>query len=1089
MIKEEFIDSHLGARELEIENVRLMIPNIGNIKDLIDDFRKNAKNSLKSNGYEKDLKELSYEKYDNFISILGNRGLGKTSIMLTTIQQIKNEQYYFENDNKQHHCPDKEPYCPDLLSPLIVPDEMSEISDNLGWIIVILEDIYYHQIKCYIKQSCLLNQDNKVSEYEIKLQKYLQELKENYHHRKEAYKNIVDNRYESNTEYIDKASKIQKQDLAIVNSFKKFVDAMINYKRYVNLLHNCYKEPLIFFFFDDVDMTACNCESIFEDFLTFLSNPHIVTFISGDYDLFLQSVTLKMLEKEKMYHWNIDDIYIFGKTDDKYKVVEMAKSRSEFFLKKVLPPLYRFEIQLLNNKRKSQLTYAHHYSDVDSLLRKKINELLSDVYLYHDNNDNKDEINENTEHKNVVENKEKNDNKNANEQTNSKDDNDNNKDNKAKEENSDEQVKDFFVKDGKITIYPYYAVFSCNVRGFINVYLFLYREAKRRHQEKCQKTEVECVNFIREFLEIILNSKNTYRKNLEDISRFLYIKDYEVNKDNAFSLLRIDCEELNEVVIEKINENNKICEKLYPHQKPYILEDYKNEIEALIMLPLFMNELQYAFFKKNYKTRYKRIQKKLKNILVNVFVSKFNPYMEMMVPDKADIADILLFYSFVTTRMSMTTIRAINGNRSDYTMKQNDLYKMNNDKKYFVQIFKAICEICNGEQIRPGKSQELLSVSRYNQICYDNLNERNAYEKEIAKVLIKKYQNIDYQWLVCLFEMIQKNISSVNELYPYDQYFDKFIYPVLQKLTTVLPEIYKTEIMMVVHFLEELELVFSINHIIFYKSDNHMINQFIIEGIEMFIEEYENISLDTNNKEKYNKLIDRFRKQTKELISQKTKTFINDFSNYTFEEQKTYYSQHIHSLLSTLKRNIENKEEKCFSDTIEELYRTTKKVYDCYLYTFNNYVHFNALDIVNIERNLINDIYKMLNIDERDDDFKFEIHQLLTMIYNDEQDETYKEMLKKSIKDSIDRLVDNEQSGQFIYDDLIVRINVLEKSMNSDGFNQRELIAYAKVVLYITPIFVLCLYMYDLRNGDNMERDFFLNLLDVFNQYLDNGQL
>ena len=76
---------------------------------------------------------------------------------------------------------------------------------------------------------------------------------------------------------------------------------MINYKKYLNhSLYRCDDEPLIFFFFDDVDVTAQYCEGIFETFLTFLSNAHIVTFISGDYDLFLQSVTLKLLEKEKI---------------------------------------------------------------------------------------------------------------------------------------------------------------------------------------------------------------------------------------------------------------------------------------------------------------------------------------------------------------------------------------------------------------------------------------------------------------------------------------------------------------------------------------------------------------------------------------------------------------------------------------------------------------------------------------------------------------------------------------------------------------------------------------------------------------------
>ena len=148
------INYHIGARELELENVKLMLPNIGNIKDFISDFRKNARNS------DTKLKRLSYEKYDNFISILGGRGLGKTSIMMTIIKQIESHQYFSENHKKMSF----NDY--DLISSLIVPDDMSETSDILGWIIVVLEKIYNDQIKSYTRAACLLNREDDTREIE-----------------------------------------------------------------------------------------------------------------------------------------------------------------------------------------------------------------------------------------------------------------------------------------------------------------------------------------------------------------------------------------------------------------------------------------------------------------------------------------------------------------------------------------------------------------------------------------------------------------------------------------------------------------------------------------------------------------------------------------------------------------------------------------------------------------------------------------------------------------------------------------------------------------------------------------------------------
>ena len=171
-----------------------------------------------------------------------------------------------------------------------------------------------------------------------------------------------------------------------METFRTLIDYLIEYKRIINKRYGYEEEPLIFFFFDDVDMTAKYCGTIFEDFLTFLSHSHIVTFISGDYDLFCQSITLKMLQGENLDNRDIKEIYSFGKNEKQYQALEMAKSRSEFFLKKVLPPLYRFEIKTLDNRKKSKLTYVKN-KDSNDLLNKTLEELLANICLGDDGED------------------------------------------------------------------------------------------------------------------------------------------------------------------------------------------------------------------------------------------------------------------------------------------------------------------------------------------------------------------------------------------------------------------------------------------------------------------------------------------------------------------------------------------------------------------------------------------------------------------------------------------------------------------------------------------------------------------------------
>src|SRR5699024_8202095 len=89
------------------------------------------------------------------------------------------------------------------------------------------------------------------------------------------------------------------------------------------------QEPLIFFFFDDVDVVTKHSINILRDIVTFLSHPNIVVFVSGDYKIFSQSATLHMLGEERLHHGEMEQIYVYGNDQSKYNTaISLAKSRS-----------------------------------------------------------------------------------------------------------------------------------------------------------------------------------------------------------------------------------------------------------------------------------------------------------------------------------------------------------------------------------------------------------------------------------------------------------------------------------------------------------------------------------------------------------------------------------------------------------------------------------------------------------------------------------------------------------------------------------------------------------------------------------------
>lgn len=1002
------INYHIGARELELENVKLMLPNIGNIKDFISDFRKNARNS------DTKLKRLSYEKYDNFISILGGRGLGKTSIMMTIIKQIESHQYFSEN----HKNMSFNDY--DLISSLIVPDDMSETSDILGWIIVVLEKIYNDQIKSYTRAACLLNREDDTREIEKKVENQFNVLKKNYQHRKIDYKNIINRQYQNTIDYVNRSTEIQSQDFDVVETFRTLIDYLIEYKKIINKRHGYEEEPLIFFFFDDVDMTAKYCGTIFEDFLTFLSHSHIVTFISGDYDLFCQSITLKMLQGENLDNREIKEIYSFGKNEKQYQALEMAKSRSEFFLKKVLPPLYRFEIKTLDNRKKSKLTYVNN-GDASDLLNKTMEELLANICLDNGN-------------------------------------------------------EDFFFKKGHTVIYSYYSTFSSNVRGFMNVYIYLCRQNYQKLQ-----TNKDKIIFIEEFLGIILNSKNTYRKNLNNIDRYLYIKNekrYEDGEDKCYDKLRIDCEELKEIVEEKIKENYEAIKSENNENKKYLRDDYKEEIEALIILPLFMNELLNCFFKNDYNERYKRVRDKLKNIFVHVFVRAFNQNITLFLPDNADIKDTLLFYSYITTRMSMKAINAINGDRViNYDINVR-LYNENNDKKYFVQIMKAACDIFN-EENDSDPNKEVYDV-----LCYGikkDGKKRSDYERSIISLLIKKYINSNYNWLNNLEKMIKNNLSLMNGLYPYKKYYVNQIIPVFDDIKNLfVSEELNRKLFDISQLLERFTFIFNDENMIrfFGRDDMNVIGTFI-NIINTFIPELKNIEYsEVSNSNIYLKIIDDYYTRPKYSNNNDTPR-IDHLEDLYFKQQINAYATKVEKY----KDNYEGHERQF----IERMYLLTKQVFDYYYLEAENYHRYDIVDVENIHSNIMNnaDIYLKIEDDESSE-LSQEVFNIIVQIYYDVVDNNdwmnnFRPKLMNLISKLSDETVVRNKCCDYIMEELRALYNLVN---DQNSFDRDKMLAKAQALLYITPIYVMSLYLYDLVCSDNEERRFFLNLLSVFNKEL-----
>lgn len=753
------IGVHHGAREINVDFLKQSIPGLDDLDNTIKRFREVAYNY--NNKYPNKSKYYD-EKFNNNISILAGRGMGKSSALITIISQIESSQYFKKVSAKKNYI--------DIINPMIDPEDINENSDILGWVITSLFEQANQLEQTDSKKSDLnyyFNIDNSIHH---DLQEKKKELISYYSIYSKEYSNVALNNSVNVHDYNSNLEDILTFDYKLHKCFIEFINMIIKYKRDINRhtmkgLAGEKIEPLIYFFFDDVDMSSKKSIKILTDILSYFAHPNIVIFISGDYQVFEQSLMAYFMSETK-------EVTLKMSYKKRKKEIKFAKDRTEYFLKKVLPPSYRFYVQEFSN---DAAKIVHHYhSNRDNIFeRKNILELLSYVFCAGFEADNDPE--KNVYLKTFIVPK--------------PDDNDDFDEEKLVELNDEIRMN---------YLYAYLSVFSVNIRGFMNVYNYLVKEAENIFESE-DKHKYWNINKFKEFLRVILNSKHTYQKYQNNIEKFIYVKDQTDNKEqdddstkNDYTKLRIDCEELGLFI-------NELMKRLKDNLDKVIMDDdndkendpdyIKGEINSIIMLPILVNELFYIIHQENYEQRYKSVKNKLKNILTNTFVNSLNKNI-LLIPNNLGMRRTLCIYYFVISRMSINFLDKL---RNYYGYD----YDASNNKKYIVQLYYATIQLKTAGVKKIESSNKNSSFSydcydKYKKSTYSNLKVRLKIEEEIAKEMNNMFKHLDREWLADKIKFATAITPTVNKIENtvHNKFLDKFGLMLIDETTTMLDEMY-----------------------------------------------------------------------------------------------------------------------------------------------------------------------------------------------------------------------------------------------------------------------------------------------------------
>ena len=324
----------LGARVLSESELEAVLPNAESVFEQIEVFRSSIPDENDEQG--------DTEQKTNNIGIMGRRGAGKTSILRTFHEKLrkKNADNQKEMENTKGG---------DIILPIIIPENMSSGTTLMDVILGILKPVVEKREKERKKKNEESPGEDCIYSGRDPLEKAYNDLVKQYCYIKKDYRDILIQQFTTEQNYVDKTKEVFNSDTEFIKLFNKFVKLLLNSGEEDGTRN------MMFLFIDDIDLSTTRCMDVVRTLLSYLSNPRIVTFISGDMETFEEALTLEFLRQEKALNVGVFHRTYYSTTERKDgKLLERKKRLAYEYLKKIIPPAYRKSIKYWSLEERGQ---------------------------------------------------------------------------------------------------------------------------------------------------------------------------------------------------------------------------------------------------------------------------------------------------------------------------------------------------------------------------------------------------------------------------------------------------------------------------------------------------------------------------------------------------------------------------------------------------------------------------------------------------------------------------------------------------------------------------------------------------------------
>lgn len=380
-------NNKIGIKTLTEEQMRTNLPSYDVLISRIEKIREVAK-AVSIGTLRNDIVESL--KYDNILSIIGGRGAGKTSMLFTIYNDLK-------EDEKN------------IVLPIIMPELIDEHESIVSSLLSAMRqnlDCIENKIECCstLRKSerceeickkyrffdrCTFNKKNKLrNQFENLVSAFYSKENKNY-----------GSNYPENEELM---AKSQDNSFNLINLFVEYWNSLQEvYSSYLECRNQKGDEPLVFIILDDTDLKPQIINELLFIIPKYLSHPNVVVIVSAAHKTLSYAVKNHMFKSMTGKHIDLVDLmneemeYRKCRPDNTHDRIDLKEMRfgkeyhkicrlSEEVLRKLFPVYNRFYLRNYERyeDKKLFMMFERDESDCNSSIPivQKIGKLLGDSY-------------------------------------------------------------------------------------------------------------------------------------------------------------------------------------------------------------------------------------------------------------------------------------------------------------------------------------------------------------------------------------------------------------------------------------------------------------------------------------------------------------------------------------------------------------------------------------------------------------------------------------------------------------------------------------------------------------------------------------